>query len=83
MESIMVVGFVMLIFMAIFIAAREKQKEAEQQKTFLDAQRICHSVAANINTISEQGDGYYLYLSVRDKPYGGQDYDTLVYKQGG
>ena len=80
MESVMVAGFVMLISMVVSIAAREKQKEAEQQKTFLDAQRICHSVAANINTTGEQGGGYYLYFSVQDKLYGGQDQDMCVHK---
>ena len=80
LEFILVLGFIMLIFMVVFIVVWEKQKEAIEQKTFLDAQRICHSVAANINTTGEQGGGYYLYFSVQDKLYGGQDQDMCVHK---
>ncbi|ODS38518.1 MAG: hypothetical protein A7316_00910 [Candidatus Altiarchaeales archaeon WOR_SM1_86-2] len=81
-EFILVVGFIMLIFMVVFIVVWEKQKEALEHKTFLDAQRICHSVVANINTISEQGDGYYRFFSVPDKLYGEQNYSLTIYKYG-
>ena len=82
LEFIMVVGFIMLIFMVLLIAVWGKQKEAIEEKIFLDAQRVCHSVVTNINTISEQGDGYYRYFSIPDKLYGNQDYNITIYEYG-
>lgn len=78
-EFISVVGFVFLIFMISLIVVWDKQRGAIEEKIFLDAKRVCDSIATNINTISEQGDGYYRYFSIPDKLYGGYDYNITIY----
>ena len=77
-EMIMVIGFILLIFIVVSIAAHYKIIESNEFKTKLDAKRICNSVADNINTISEQGSGYYCHFEIPPEVHGGYEYNITV-----
>ncbi len=78
MEYIMVLGIIMLIFMVVMLIIYEKNSEIIETKTFLDAKRVTTSIVTNINTISVQGDGYYLYFTIPEKLQGYHNYTGSI-----
>lgn len=80
MEIILAIGFLLLIFIMMVLVAIEKNRESNEIKMFLDAKRICKSVASNINTVSEQGEGYYRHFSIPKEVYGGHNYTIRTYR---
>jgi len=77
-EYMMAISFMLLVFLFVTFMMIEKQNESYDFKVFLDAKRVGGSVADNINTIAQQGHGYYRYISVPEKLYGELNYDILV-----
>ncbi|MFH0860478.1 MAG: hypothetical protein V1921_04705 [Candidatus Altiarchaeota archaeon] len=80
MELILTIGIIMLIFVVVVLTSIEKSRESDEVKMFLDARRIMTSVADNINTISEQGSGFYLYFSIPERIFGYRDYNISAYE---
>ena len=78
MEYIMTLGVVMLVFIMVLYVVYEKNMEIIKTKSYLDAQRVTNSIVTNINTISEQGDGYYKYFTIPGELYGGYDYEIII-----
>lgn len=77
-EYMMAISFMLLVFLIITFLMIQKQDESYKFKVFLDAKRVANSIADNINTISQEGHGYYRYFSVPEKLYGQLDYDVVV-----
>ncbi len=76
---IVTIVIVISIFVICVVFSQMKINESNEYSMFLDAKRICRSVADNIDTIAEQGPGYFRYVSIPDKITGGYDYDIVTY----
>ncbi len=78
-EMIVVVGLIMLIFILIMLITYTKTVESNDFKMQLDAKRVAQSAADNINTIAEQGHGYYRFFNLPQYLFGGEDYNVSTY----
>ncbi len=78
LELIVGVAFIVMIFAVMVLLAMDKMAESSRIKSFLDARRIAGSVGDNINTIAQQGPGYYTYFSLPTHVQGGYEYDIHV-----
>jgi type II secretory pathway pseudopilin PulG len=78
-EMIVVVGMIMLIFILILLITYSKTVESNDFKMQLDAKRVAQSAADNINTIAEQGHGYYRFFTLPQYLFGGEDYNISTY----
>jgi hypothetical protein len=79
-EMIVVVGLILIIFTITLLTAHRKTVESNDFKMQLDAKRIAQSVADNINTIAEQGDGYYRYFTLPPYLLEVHDYTLNIYE---
>jgi len=79
MEFLVTLGIVLLIFILALLFSHLKMSEINAYKTQLDVERICKSVAYNIDTIAALDDGFYLYFSIPEKILGGYDYNIMTY----
>lgn len=77
-ELIAVISFLLLIFLVVVATSTQKHRESNALKTLLDAKRVANSVADNINTISQQGPGYYRRFSLPETIFGYTDYDVTI-----
>lgn len=66
-EFISVLSLLILVFIVILGLVYQKQADTVEFRDFIEAKRICMSLAATINTVSEQGDGYYVYYTFPEK----------------
>jgi|GEM_PF-2747481 len=80
-EMIVTIGIILIIFIICLIFSQTKIKESNEYTMLLDAKRVCKSVADNIDTIAEQGPGYYRYISIPNTIKGGYDYNLLTYSK--
>jgi hypothetical protein len=78
-EMIVVVGLIMIIFILVMLITHAKTVESNDFKLQLDAKRVAQSVADNINTIAEQGHGYYRFFALPPYLFGGEDYGLSTY----
>jgi hypothetical protein len=78
-EMIVVVGLIMIIFILVMLITHTKTVESNDFKLQLDAKRVAQSVADNINTIAEQGHGYYRFFALPPYLFGGEDYGLSTY----
>jgi hypothetical protein len=78
-EMIVVVGFILILFTLILLVAHNKTLDSNDLKMRLDAKRVAGSLADNINTIAEQGHGYYRYFTLPQYLFGGTEYNISVY----
>jgi type II secretory pathway pseudopilin PulG len=78
-EMIVVVGLIMIIFILVMLITHAKTVESNDFKLLLDAKRVAQSVADNINTIAEQGHGYYRFFTLPPYLFGGEDYNLNTY----
>ncbi len=79
METLIVFLFIMFILLMVAIYANEKSTEATNIKTETDLRRVADSFADNVNTIAEEGSGFYKYFRLPTQLVGVQDYDVSVY----
>lgn len=79
LELITTLGFILLIFLIVVILALERNYMANNLKVFLDARSITHRLAMNVNTISEQSEGYFRYMSFPLAMYGGVEYNLSAH----
>lgn len=70
----LVTGFMLLIFIIVTFSVMQKENDSYRFKVFMDAKRVANSIAENINTISQEGHGYYKYFSIPEKLYGYTSY---------
>lgn len=80
LELIVVFGFLLLFFIVVTLFTAEKNTESGEIKMYLDAKKIADTLVDNINTISEQGSGYYRQFSLPEKLYGGYEYNITSYE---
>jgi len=78
-ELIISLGFLILTFAIIVILAYDKTSESAEIKVYMDVKRIGESIKDNINTVSEQGPGYYKYFSIPSRIRGFYDYNVSIY----
>jgi len=78
-EMIVVVGLIMILFILVMLITHTKTVESNDFKLQLDAKRVAQSVADNINTIAEQGHGYYRFFALPPYLFGGEDYGLSTY----
>ncbi|RLI90508.1 MAG: hypothetical protein DRO89_05740 [Candidatus Altiarchaeales archaeon] len=78
-EMIIVVALILIVFTVSVLVAHRKTVESNDFKMMLDAKRIAQSIADNINTIAEQGPGYYRYFTLPPYISGGYDYNISIY----
>ncbi len=78
-EMIVVVGLILLLFSTVLVIAHRKTVESNNFKLMLDAKRVAQSVADNINTIAEQGPGYYRHFTLTPYLFGGHEYNISIY----
>lgn len=74
LELLLSLGFILLIFIIVGLLAMWKMADANQIKIYGTAKRTADSFADNINTISEQGSGYYRYFTLPGRLYGQENY---------
>jgi len=77
-EMIITIGIILIICL---IFSQMRIRESNEYTMFLDAKRVCKSVADNIDTIAEQGPGYYRYISIPNTIKGGHEYDIITYSK--
>ncbi len=77
-EMILVVALILLMFTLALVTAHRKNVESTDFKLQLDAKRIAQSLATNINSIAEQGPGYFKFFSLPAYLYGGNEYTINV-----
>lgn len=78
-EFLVTIALILLLFSIVMFFAFKKTKESNEFSTLLDAKRFCKSIANNINTIAEQGPGYYKYISIPKTLFGGSSYNISTY----
>ncbi|MFC2154452.1 CARDB domain-containing protein [Candidatus Altiarchaeota archaeon] len=79
-ELIVSFGFILLIFIIIGLLATRTIQDSTQLKIYTDAKRVTDSFSDNINTISEQGSGYYRFFNLPQVLYGLENYTLSVSK---
>jgi hypothetical protein len=79
-ELLMSLVIILLILIVITLYSIEKSQESRDLRTFIDARRICNSVAENLDAIQQQGRGYYKYFTVPDRIEGNYDYSISINK---
>jgi len=77
-EFTVVISFVLLVFLVMLLIVFQKQVDTYQLKVYLDAKKVAHSVADNINMISRNGHGYYRYFPMPDYLHGYTEYNIIV-----
>lgn len=77
-EFTVVISFVLLVFLVVLFIVFQKQVDSYQMKVYLDAKKVSHSIADNINMISRNGHGYYRYFSVPEYLHGYTEYTITV-----
>ncbi len=75
LELSTVISFVLVVFMVIMVVVLQKQQEAYETQVFMDAKRVASSLANNINTIAQNGNGYYRYINMPAELHGGIEYE--------
>jgi hypothetical protein len=78
-EMIVVIGLILIVFTVVVLFAHRKNLESNDFKMMLDAKRVGQSIADNINTIAEQGSGYYTYFTLPPRIFGEREYNISVY----
>jgi len=78
MELIATLVVIFIILVVITIYSIEKAQESNDLKTFIDAKRICSSVANNLDAIQQQGEGYYKQFSIPDNIQGNFEYNITI-----
>lgn len=78
-EMIITLGLLFVVFTIVILIAHTKTVESNEFKISLDAERICNSLAYNINTIAQQGPNYYRRVSIPRYLFGGHEYNLSVY----
>jgi hypothetical protein len=78
-ESLLAIVFALFILVTAALLASEKNSEGNSLKLRTDAKRVCTSMADNINTIAEEGSGFYKYFSIPATLYGENDYNVTPY----
>jgi uncharacterized protein (UPF0333 family) len=78
-ETLIVFLFIMFMLLMVAIYASEKSNEATNIKTQTDMRRVADSFADNVNTIAEQGSGFYKYFRLPAQLVGVQDYNVSIY----
>jgi len=64
MEQLIAFVFILFILVMAALFATDQTRDSNKIKKEIDAKRICNSVADNINSIAEQGSGFYKYFSL-------------------
>lgn len=80
MELMTALGIILLILVVITLYSMEKSKESKDLRTFIDAKRVCNSIAENLDMIQQQGRGYYKYFTVPERIEGNYDYNITINK---
>jgi hypothetical protein len=78
LELIAALAIIFLILIVITVYSIEKVQESNDIKTFIDAKRICTSIADNLDTIQQQGKGHYKYFSMPEQIQGNYDYNVSI-----
>jgi hypothetical protein len=78
-ELIISFMFLVLTLGLVILLAIDKTSESAEMKTYLDVKRIGESIKDNINTVSQQGPGYYRYFRLPSRIKGDYDYNVSVY----
>lgn len=78
----MIVGFgvILLVFSVTVLFAMDKMRAASEFKTYVDGKRVAAIVRDNINTVTQQGTGYYKFFSIPTYLRGGYAYNISVRK---
>jgi hypothetical protein len=74
LELIVSLVIALLVFMIVVLVAADNMAESSRMRTLIDARRVAGSIKDNINMISQQGPGYYSYVSLPERLQGGYDY---------
>ncbi|MFH1402650.1 MAG: hypothetical protein ABIH11_00090 [Candidatus Altiarchaeota archaeon] len=77
-ELIISLAFLILTFVILVLLATDKTEESAELKIYLDVKRIGESIKDNVNTVSQQGPGYYKYFSLPERIRGHFDYNVSV-----
>jgi len=78
MELMTAMVLILIILIVMTLYSIEKSQESKDIKTFIDAKRIGTSIADNLDTVEEQGKGYYKYFSIPQQIEGGYDYSVHI-----
>ena len=78
LEFIMAFGFLMMVLLMASLISIQKTQDSADLKTAMDAKRVGTSIKDNLDTIAQQGPGYYRYFSIPRSLQGGYDYDVRI-----
>ncbi|MBD3260276.1 MAG: hypothetical protein GF334_01140 [Candidatus Altiarchaeales archaeon] len=77
-ELIASLGFVLLIFAVAGVGVLHRSRTASDLKTYLDVEVVGRTLTDNIETINQQGQGYWKLFSIPNYLRGGYDYNVSV-----
>jgi len=77
-ELLVSIGFILLVFTIVSLFTVRKVQDSTNLKVFGEAKLVLDSFADNINTISEEGSGYYRYFSLPAMLYGSWNYSVAT-----
>jgi hypothetical protein len=78
LELIAAMIIILLILILIVSYSIERANESNEMRTFLDAKRVATSIGTNLDTIQEQGKGYYKYFTIPETIYGYYGYNVSI-----
>lgn len=78
MELITALVILLLILVVLTLYSMEKSTESRDIRTFIDAKRICNSIADNLDMIQQQGRGYYKYFNIPESLEGNYAYNVSI-----
>ena len=78
LELIVALIIILIILILITAYSIDRATESNDMRTFLDAKRVATSVATNLDSIQEQGKGYFKYFTIPEKLYGNYDYNVSI-----
>lgn len=76
-EFLYCTGLVILLFAMVAIIFYESQEESGSLSAYVESQRICHEIAAQVSAIAIAGNGTQAVL-LRPRSFSSQNYTVLV-----
>jgi hypothetical protein len=77
-ELISALAIILLVLVLMTAYSIEKTHESAELRTFIDAKRVCSSITDNLDSIQQQGMGYYKYFSIPARLEGNYAYNVSV-----
>ncbi|MDD5111007.1 MAG: hypothetical protein PHG85_00510 [Candidatus Altiarchaeota archaeon] len=77
-ELVTALVIMILILVLMVVYSIDRTQESADIKTFIDAKRISGSVGDNLDSIQQQGRGYYKYFSIPERLQGNYEYNLTI-----